>query len=336
MEEEECNCPPEGLPAWMGTFADLMSLLMCFFVLLLSFSEMDVLKFKQIAGSMKYAFGVQSLLEVKDIPKGTSVIAQEFTPGKPDPTPIEVIMQQTIEITKAQLDFQEGDSSRAGAQENMKERKVSVPEEIVSEAVSESQSETDAEGKKEEAPVQDKESESKETKLQDFTPAPGVSAQHGLAKKIAKDLREEIEDGAVEVEALGQQLIIRVREKGSFPSGSAFLQPRFRPVIRKVANVLVDVPGVITVSGHTDDEQIQSELYRSNWDLSAQRAVSVAHEMLNVRGIRDKKLVVVGYADSKPLIDPTDPTKSTANRRVEISIMQGEASESEEIGIDAK
>lgn len=59
MEDECPKCPPAGLPAWMGTFADLMSLLMCFFVLLLSFSEMDVLKFKQIAGSMKFAFGVQ-------------------------------------------------------------------------------------------------------------------------------------------------------------------------------------------------------------------------------------------------------------------------------------
>ena len=67
-QEEECpKCPPEGLPAWMGTFADLMSLLMCFFVLLLAFSEMDVLKFKQIAGSMKFAFGVQNKIEVKDI-----------------------------------------------------------------------------------------------------------------------------------------------------------------------------------------------------------------------------------------------------------------------------
>lgn len=71
----KCKCPPPGLPAYMGTFADLMSLLMCFFVLLLSFAEMDVLKFKQIAGSMRNAFGVQSILEVKDIPKGTSVIA---------------------------------------------------------------------------------------------------------------------------------------------------------------------------------------------------------------------------------------------------------------------
>lgn len=58
----KCKCPPPGLPGYMGTFADLMSLLMCFFVLLLSFAEMDVQKFKQIAGSMEKAFGVQNIL----------------------------------------------------------------------------------------------------------------------------------------------------------------------------------------------------------------------------------------------------------------------------------
>jgi chemotaxis protein MotB len=99
MAKEECKCPPEGLPAWMGTVADLMSLLMCFFILLLSLSEMDVLKFKQIAGSMEYTFGVQSTIKVKDIPKSTSVIAQELRPGRPDPTPIELTRQQTIEVT---------------------------------------------------------------------------------------------------------------------------------------------------------------------------------------------------------------------------------------------
>lgn len=69
---------------------------------------MDVLKFKQIAGSMKNAFGVQNLLDINDISKGTSVIAQEFRPGRPEPTPIEVIMQQTIDMTQRTLDFHEG------------------------------------------------------------------------------------------------------------------------------------------------------------------------------------------------------------------------------------
>ena len=92
-EENPCKCPPPGLPQWMGTFADLMSLLMCFFVLLLSFSEMDVLKFKQIAGSMKFAFGVQNRLEVKDIPKEESK-AEEKKPEAVKEAPKEKVKEE--------------------------------------------------------------------------------------------------------------------------------------------------------------------------------------------------------------------------------------------------
>lgn len=97
-DEQECECEEceAGAPAWMATFADLMSLLMCFFVLILSFSEMDVLKYKQVAGSMRFAFGVQKQIKAEDVPKGTSVIAREFTPGRPDPTPLKIINQHTI------------------------------------------------------------------------------------------------------------------------------------------------------------------------------------------------------------------------------------------------
>ena len=307
---------------------------MCFFVLLLSFSEMDVLKFKQIAGSMEFAFGVQNQVKVEDIPKGTSVIAQEFSPGKPEPTPIEIVTQQTIEVTKAKLDFQDGKSSKVGGEEKVKIRRTDrkIEEEASQDLPTEtSDMEASADAQKDEAPVQEKEQSDTQVELTDQTPSPGVSAQQGLAKKIAKDLRDEVEDGAIEIEALGQQLIIRVREKGAFPAGSAFLQPRFRPVIKKVAAILVDIPGVITISGYTDNEPIQSELYSSNWDLSAQRAVSVAHEMLKVKGIQDKKMSVIGYAGTKPITAGKTVSERSRNRRVEISIMQGQAAESGEV-----
>ena len=92
-----------GTPAWMATFADLMSLLMCFFVLLLSFSEMDLQKYKQVAGSMKNAFGVQNQTKVMDIPKGTSIIAQEFSPGKTEPTVLDTVNQFTVETNHKSL-----------------------------------------------------------------------------------------------------------------------------------------------------------------------------------------------------------------------------------------
>lgn len=92
-----------GAPAWMATFADLMSLLVCFFVLLLSFSEMDLEKYRMIAGSLREAFGVQSRIEAQAIPKGTSVIAKEFSPGTPRPTPIPEIRQQTTNDSRHSL-----------------------------------------------------------------------------------------------------------------------------------------------------------------------------------------------------------------------------------------
>jgi len=93
----------EGLPAYMATFADLMSLLMCFFVLLLSFAEIDALKYKMVVKSLENAFGVQREVAVNEIPKGTSIIAQEFSPGEPKPTPLKVVRQDTMDETREQL-----------------------------------------------------------------------------------------------------------------------------------------------------------------------------------------------------------------------------------------
>ena len=110
-EESQEDEGGSGAPAWVMTFADLMSLLMCFFVLLLAFSEMDVLKFKQLSGSMKAAFGVQREIKADEIPKGTSIITQEFSPGIPQPTAIPIIQQQTTDDTKDNLEFSEGNDS---------------------------------------------------------------------------------------------------------------------------------------------------------------------------------------------------------------------------------
>ena len=305
MSDEECKCPPPGLPAWMGTFADLMSLLMCFFVLLLAFSEMDVLKFKQIAGSMKFAFGVLNKIEVKDIPKGTSVIAMEFTPGKPEPTPIETIQQQTVEMTQQMLEFQAGDESSAGGRQEQRGEKRGGESSSTSEEVA---------------------------------AATAVSAAdqeqiNDLVKKIAQQLEKQIIDGAIELESLGQQIIIRIRENGSFPSGSAFLQPQFKPIIQDIGRLLKDVPGEITVSGHTDDFQVSNELYINNWDLSSKRAVAVASELQKVPGFDKTRMMVVGRAETRPLVPNDSREDRRRNRRVEISILQGKAKESAPIDV---
>ncbi len=302
-DKEECKCPPPGLPMWMATFADLMTLLMCFFVLLLSFSEMDVLKFKQIAGSMKFALGVQNKIEVKDIPKGTSVIAQEFRPGRPEPTPIETIQQQTVEMTQQMLEFQEGESDFAGGKQTERGGQQAESEDDKKSAESERNSEAASEKTKE------------------------------LLERIQRQLQQEMQAGMLEMEQFGQQIIIRIRERGSFPEGSAFLQPQFKSVIGAVAEAVKDSPGEITVSGHTDNQQLVSEIYTSKWDLSAKRAVAVAEEMLKTEGFEKDRLVTMGYADTKPIVPNNSAENRAQNRRVDIAIMQGKAKESDPVNV---
>jgi len=311
MAEQECKCPPPGLPAWMGTFADLMSLLMCFFVLLLSFSEMDVLKFKQIAGSMKFAFGVQNKIEVKDIPKGTSIIAQEFRPGKPEPTPIEVIQQQTMEMTQQMLEFQAGDETSAGGRQEQRGTERGGQSQNTEDALSQ---------------------QAIDQAKQDMEDAAQEQVNE-LVKKIAEQLEQQIQDGAIELESLGQQVIIRIRENGSFPSGSAFLQPKFRPIMYEIGELLNTVPGEIMVSGNTDNRGVDSELFSSNWDLSSKRAVAIAHELIKVPDFDPARLIVAGHADTRPLVPNTNALNRRRNRRVEIAINQGKAKETERIGV---
>ena len=105
-EEEECpKCPPVGAPAWMSTFADMATLLMAFFVLILSFAEFNVPKFKQISGSMKNAFGVQRITPVVEPPMGTTILSLNFSPS-PSPSVTNNMTQQTTQINQPKLEQQ--------------------------------------------------------------------------------------------------------------------------------------------------------------------------------------------------------------------------------------
>ena len=287
MTEDVEDCPecPTGIPAWMATFADLMSLLMCFFVLLLSFSEMDAMKFKRLAGSMAQAFGVQNRLDVTDIPKGTSIIAQEFSPGRPEATPINEIWQHTKDITEMSLDVDcaQEYTVEQGAQGYDAGVKVQVMQ-----------------------------------KLEEL-----INQTEQDAFELAGALSAQIMEGQVEVETRGRLIIIRIREKGSFISGSAEMSPAYKDVMREVKAVLMQKRGKVEVQGHTDDIPIRGTRFRSNWELSSSRAVSVAMELMKGGDLPPRRFEVAGFADTVPLA-PNDSSENRArNRRVEILVKQG-------------
>ncbi len=306
-EQEEVKCPPKGLPQYMGTFADLMALLMCFFVLLLSFSEMDVQKYKQVAGSMAAAFGVQQKIKAKDIPKGTSVIAQEFSPGKPQPTLITVINQETIDSDRQTLDF----SDKHGTDD------AQAPDDDAEESDSESEETLQINN------TFTITSESKEP----------TEETEALAMEIAQRMKEELDSGQVEIVAQGKFLVFRIREKGSFAGGEAKIKASFLPVLKKIREILVGTTGRISVAGHTDNRPIYTKQFPSNWELSGARAATVARELLSSNELERHRFHIIGHADTLPVRDNDSRENRAYNRRVEIIIVQGEQVVGSEIGI---
>lgn len=272
-----------GTAGWVMTFADLMSLLMCFFVLLLSFSEMDVLKFKRLAGSMRTAFGVQAEFRAEDVPKGTSIIAQEFSPGKPEPTPLNEIWQKTTDQSRSSLEVACQDLGSSNSGESGDAQKQVVVDKV-----------RDLVGETEEDAID-----------------------------LATALSKEIAAGVLEVETKGRKIIVRVKEHGTFESGRADLSPNFRPVLRIIQDVLEETEGRIMVEGHTDDVPISNARFRSNWALSSARAVSVAHGLFGDGGLAQSRFTVTGHSDTKPLVSNETEAGRARNRRVEIVIHQG-------------
>lgn len=74
-----------GAPLWMATFADIAILLLCFLVLILSFSTLDEPSFLKVTGSIKRAFGVQAITPAHEVPQAEHIIATVF-----DTVPFEV------------------------------------------------------------------------------------------------------------------------------------------------------------------------------------------------------------------------------------------------------
>jgi chemotaxis protein MotB len=132
-EEEECpKCPPVGAPAWMATFADMATLLMAFFVLILSFAEFNVPKFKQISGSLKNAFGVQKIVPIVEQPKGTTVLSLNFSPS-PAKSVTNEMTQQTTDTIEPDLESQTKtkDSDGSGEKQSDAEELVKALQEAV-------------------------------------------------------------------------------------------------------------------------------------------------------------------------------------------------------------
>ncbi len=246
MEEEQSGGGGgEGAPAWMATFSDMSTLLLTFFVLLLSFATMDVKKFQDALGSIQKALGF--------MPSGTGMFQHTMKPTFMQPPMANAVRTETSRLVEEELN------------------------EMV--------------------------------------------ALKGL-------------DEDVEVNNTKRGVILRVRGRIFFESGTAEIKKAAYPILDRIAEIIKKYPGRVSIEGHTDNIPISGGPYKSNWELSAARAYSVLR-YLQTKGVDIKKINIAGFADTRPIASNDTPEGRAKNRRVEFVFYEepGEGPSSSSINV---
>ena len=229
--------------SWMVTFADLVMLLLTFFVLLLSMSSMDAKKLEDIVSHFRAATGVLGFSDKKEEVSDLASFIRKYN----DNTDLLVIDQNKL-IYSMELS------------ESLKELLKNQNQKII-----------------------------------DLT-----DDERGIVLSFHKDIL--------------------------FDSGKATIKKEAFPILDTVADAIDECPNDILIMGHTDDISIKSNLYKSNWELSSYRGLSVLEYFIKEKRISPSRFSVGGYGPSRPLYPNNTPENRALNRRIEIIFkhLQGE------------
>ena len=141
---------------------------------------------------------------------------------------------------------------------------------------------------------------------------------------LENKLGQEINDKQIKLQMMEKGLVITVVGDLIFDSGKAKIRPEAVGLLDKVAGILKDNMRQFNVGieGHTDNVPIQKSNWKSNWELSTARSLSVLHFLANEQGIAPERLSAIGYGEYRP-VAPNDTEEGRArNRRIEIIILR--------------
>jgi chemotaxis protein MotB len=157
--------------------------------------------------------------------------------------------------------------------------------------------------------------------------APPVSALAGpvdLTRSVAtlsRILDTELRAGKVELKLEARGLVISLRESGFFASGEDVVSPSSFAAIEKIAEVIQGLPNPVRLEGHTDSVPIHNSRFRSNWELSAARAIAMLEILASRYQISRARMAVAGYAENAAA-DTNDTDEGRAhNRRVDLVLL---------------
>ena len=142
-----------------------------------------------------------------------------------------------------------------------------------------------------------------------------------VQEKIEQYVKENNLQDQVSTELSEEGLMIRLKEKALFASGSAALQGQAEQIVPVIASLLAALPERVTISGHTDNVPISTSQFPSNWELSSARAVSLMRGLMGVQpSLNPARFSALGYSEYRPIASNDTDEGRAQNRRVEVFI----------------
>ena len=312
--DEEWHRPPS--PPWIITFADMITLLLAFFVLLLSYSDLNVSRFRDVSGSLQESLGTQDVVQSVVPPVAQSQLATDggkATASLPEQLAKDLgILQKLLskDLVGHKLELRvENDRLllQLPAQRNGGSSSGLLSQETIDlfGRIADAQSEV-------ETVIEVREGRE---------PASNANDTARQFQQLRNLLSKEIAQGQAQVERDGERIVIRLVVQGSFYSGSAELSPDFSPLLLKIGRSISSIGGRVTIEGHTDSVPVsRNDRFRSNWDLSGSRAAAVADYLTDHGGVARERIAVRGLADTKPLASNETREGRAKNRRIEVLV----------------
>lgn len=279
-----------GLAEWMGTFSDMMTLLMCFFVMLFAMSSIDVAKYEEVA---------QSFQQTVSIFKGGAKAIGDgilVSNGVSQLNMLDEYINTTGKVAESNTDALE-------FQENPPDVKSEQIEEIA-----EKMGATEEEIKQLQESIQTLEEEK-------------MKLSEELAEKMEEALSESFMQDKVDVEFNADCVVLTLNGAFLFDSGDATLKKEANVVLDKIAILLTKyADSTIEIEGHTDSVPYNGGRYENNDVLSSYRALAVFNYLKENSSINPGIMKHSGRGEYVPIADNQLPEGRAKNRRVEIRV----------------
>ena len=159
------------------------------------------------------------------------------------------------------------------------------------------------------------------SQAQNVKPQAAIAELLPSMQYLSKSLEGEIHQGKIEMHLEPRGLVVSLRQATFFPSGADTVDPNTYSSVGKIAQIIHDLPNSVRLEGHTDAVPIHTARFRSNWELSAARAIAMMELFSGRFEIPPQRMAIAGYADTAPLDSNDTPEGRAHNRRVDIVIV---------------